>query len=86
MELCAARSMKRKRVSDMNKKMTFEAALVRLNEIVEKMESGDTPLDESLKLFEEGSELASFCYDKLSSAEQKIKTITEREDKTDGKN
>lgn len=85
MELCTARSMKRKRVSDMNKKMTFEAALARLNEIVEKMESGDTPLDESLKLFEEGSELASFCYDKLSSAEQKIKTITEREDIADGK-
>ncbi len=68
----------------MNKKTTFEAALARLNEIVEKMESGDAPLDESLKLFEEGSELASFCYEKLSTAEQKIRTITEREDKADG--
>ncbi len=76
--------MKRKRVPGMNKKMTFEAALSRLNEIVEKMENGDAPLDESLKLFEEGSELASFCYKKLSSAEQKIKTITEREERADG--
>lgn len=68
----------------MNKKTTFEAALARLNEIVEKMESGDATLDESMKLFEEGSELAAFCYDKLSSAEQKIKTITEQEGKSDG--
>ena len=73
-------------MSDMNKKMTFEAALARLNEIVDKMENGDTPLDESLKLFEEGSGLTSFCYEKLSSAEQKIKTITEREEKSDGQN
>lgn len=86
MEFCTAQSMKRKRVPNVNKKVTFEVALLRLNEIVEKMEGGDTPLDESLKLFEEGSELASFCYDKLSSAEQKIKTITESEDKADGKN
>jgi exodeoxyribonuclease VII small subunit len=70
----------------MNKKMTFESAVARLNEIVEQMERGDTTLDESLKLFEEGSALASFCYDKLSSAEQKIKTITEQEDKADGQN
>ena len=70
----------------MNKKMTFEAALARLNEIVDKMENGDTPLDESLKLFEEGSELASFCYEKLSSTEQKIKTITGREEKANGQN
>lgn len=68
----------------MNQKMTFEAALARLGEIVEKMESGDAPLDESLKLFEEGSKLASFCYGKLSSAEQKIKTIAEREGEADG--
>lgn len=64
--------------------MTFEAALARLSEIVDQMENGDASLDESLKLFEEGSKLASFCYGKLSSAEQKIKTITEREDQTNG--
>jgi exodeoxyribonuclease VII small subunit len=68
----------------MNKKMTFESALERLNEIVEQLESGEKPLDESLKLFEEGSALASFCYKKLSAAEQKIKTVTEQEEKKDG--
>ncbi|HCW80482.1 MAG TPA: exodeoxyribonuclease VII small subunit [Ruminococcaceae bacterium] len=70
----------------MNKKMTFESALERLNEIVEQLESGEKPLDESLKLFEEGSALASFCYKKLSVAEQKIKTVTEQEEKKDGQN
>ena len=54
---------------------------------MEKMESGDAPLDESLKLFKEGSALARLCYKKLSTAEQEIKTITEREeDRPDGKN
>lgn len=70
----------------MNKKMTFESALEMLNEIVEQLESGEKPLDESLKLFEEGSALASFCYKKLSAAEQKIKTVTEQEEKKDGQN
>lgn len=41
----------------MNKKMTFEEAAARLEEIVGQMESGETPLEESLKLFEEGSAL-----------------------------
>ena len=67
----------------MNKKMTFEAAAARLSEIVEQMESRNVPLDESMKLFEEGSALASFCYGKLSAAEQKIRTITEKEEPKD---
>lgn len=71
----------------MNQKMTFEAALARLNEIVEKLERGDETLDHSLKLFEEGSALAAFCYRKLSAAEQKIKKLSEpEEEETDGKN
>jgi exodeoxyribonuclease VII small subunit len=70
----------------MSKKMTFEAALSRLNEIVEQLERGDTPLEESLKLFEEGSALAASCYKKLSEAEQKVKTITEEEEKSNGEN
>lgn len=61
--------------------MTFEDALARLNEIVEQLERGDTPLEESLKLFEEGSALSAHCYKKLSEAEQKIKTITDAEEK-----
>jgi exodeoxyribonuclease VII small subunit len=78
--------MKRKLRAKMNKKMTFEAAVKRLSEVVDLLEKSDTPLEESMKLFEEGSELAAFCYHKLSEAEQKIKTITEKEELTDGQN
>lgn len=71
----------------MNQKMTFESGLTRLNEIVEQLERGDESLEDSLKLFEEGSALASFCYKKLSTAEQKIKKISELEEGgADGKN
>lgn len=69
----------------MNKKMTFEEALTKLNTIVNQLESGNEPLENSLKLFEEGSRLASFCYQKLNNAEQKIKQITELEN-TNGEN
>lgn len=69
----------------MNKRMSFEAATDRLGKIVEQLESGEKPLDESLKLFEEGSALVSFCYEKLSSAEQKIKALTEQEETSNGK-
>ena len=64
----------------MNKNMTFESAMKRLEEIVNKLESGSESLESSLKLFEEGSALASHCYGKLQNAEQKMKQITEFEE------
>ena len=60
----------------MNKNMTFETAMNKLNDIVTKLESGTESLETSLKLFEQGSELTAFCYQKLQTAEQKIKEIT----------
>ena len=70
----------------MNKNMTFESAMGKLNEIVNKLESGNESLESSLKLFEEGSALASLCYGKLQNAEQKIKQISEFEEIDGGKN
>jgi exodeoxyribonuclease VII small subunit len=63
----------------MNDSLTFEEAISKLNEIVTQLESGNESLENSLKLFEEGSHLASLCYQKLNNAEQKIKQITEME-------
>ncbi|MFU0833319.1 MAG: Exodeoxyribonuclease 7 small subunit [Oscillospiraceae bacterium] len=65
----------------MKQKMTFEKAVARLEEIVAQMESGETTLEESLKLFEEGSALSSLCYRKLAEAEQKIREIEELNEK-----
>lgn len=64
----------------MKKSMTFEAAMTELSQIVDRMESGEATLDESLKLFESGTKLATCCYDKLQNAEQKIKEISELEE------
>lgn len=54
------------------KKITYEQAMKRLEEIVKLLENGDLALEESMKLFEEGSKLAEFCTKQLSSAEQKV--------------
>ena len=49
--------------------MTFEAAFAQLEEIVDKLEVGDLPLDDALALFERGQRLAAFCGTKLDEAE-----------------
>ena len=54
----------------------FEETLARLEEIVRKHEGGETPLDESLGLFEEGVKLVRLCRDKLDEAERKITVLT----------
>ena len=54
------------------KEITFEAALERLEEIVEMLENGEAPLDESLTLFEEGVKLVKMCNDKLEKAENAV--------------
>lgn len=55
--------------------MSFEKKLTRLEEIVQKMESGEMALDESLKLFEEGVKLSKDCNTELNQAEQKVKKL-----------
>ena len=64
----------------MNKKKenNFESALKRLEEISDLLEKEDTPLEDSIKLFEEGIELKEFCEDKLKSAKLKIDKIVKR--------
>jgi len=65
---------------DTNNTMTFEAALARLEEIVRMLEAGSAPLDESLKIFEEGVSLVRFCGTKLDNAEQKLKILVKKQD------
>ena len=55
--------------------LEFEEALARLEEIVRLLEQGESTLDESLTLFEEGVKLARFCSNKLDEAEGKIEIM-----------
>lgn len=55
-----------------DKSFNFEKGIGRLEEIVEKLESGNLSLDDSLKYFEEGITLSRLCTQKLSDVEKKI--------------
>lgn len=55
---------------------TFEKAMTRLEQIVAALESGRCTLDDSLKLFEEGTKLTAYCSKLLKEAEQKIIKLT----------
>lgn len=55
--------------------MTFEQAYARLEEILEKMNSGKVSLDDSLKLYEEADQLIVSCNRRLQEAEQKIEVL-----------
>lgn len=57
-------------------KQNFEDSMRRLEQIVRAMENGDVPLDESLKLFKEGTDLVAHCSKMLDEAEMQVKLIT----------
>lgn len=54
---------------------TFEASMQRLQEIVRAMERGDVALEESLKLFQEGTELVRSCTKLLDEAQMQIRKV-----------
>ena len=56
----------------------FEAALARLEEIVKEMESGKLSLDDCMKRFEEGNELAGFCTKKLRDTQKKVEILLKK--------
>lgn len=57
----------------------FEKALIELNTLVEQMEQGDLPLEQSLTLFEQGINLTRDCQKALKSAQQKVQILLERQ-------
>ena len=64
------------------KKLSFEQAMGRLEEIVRLLERGETPLEESLALFEEGTALVKKCSALLDKAEQKVAKLLPGDDGT----
>ena len=55
--------------------LTFEKAYERLEQILEKMNAGNVPLEEALKLYEEADILLRSCHERLTTAEQKIEVL-----------
>ena len=58
------------------KRIKFEEAMQRLQEIVNKLESGEETLENSMKLFEEGAKLLRECTARLDQAEQTVTLLT----------
>lgn len=56
----------------------FEESLAELEQLVERMEQGNLPLEESLKLFERGVQLSRACQSALKDAEQKVQILLEQ--------
>ena len=63
------------RATKRSKEPGFESSLERLEEIVRRLEEGDLPLDESLRLFEEGVGLTRACAARLDEAERRIEIL-----------
>ena len=57
---------------------TFEAAQKELEDIVQRLESGEAPLDEALRLWQRGEELYRLCRERLDAAEGKIEELATR--------
>jgi exodeoxyribonuclease VII small subunit len=60
------------------KSVDFEQALGELETVVERLEHGELPLDEALKQFERGIELARGCQDALKQAEQRVEILLKK--------
>ncbi|MEM1130088.1 MAG: exodeoxyribonuclease VII small subunit [Pseudomonadota bacterium] len=56
--------------------MTFEEAMAELEAVVGRLETGDVPLEDSIKLYERGATLKAHCEARLKAAEEKVAAIT----------
>lgn len=61
---------------------TFEESLKKLESIVDQLEKGDLPLEESMKLFEEGVNLSAVCKQEIDAAEGKVQVLIKQRDGT----
>lgn len=55
--------------------ITFEQAMSKIQDILNKLEKGEVPLMEATKLFEEGLQLLTFCEKQLSNFEEKVDVL-----------
>jgi exodeoxyribonuclease VII small subunit len=59
----------------MGEKLSFEEAMRNLEDIVEKLEEGDVPLEEAISIYRKGMELSKLCHDKLKDVEEQLTQI-----------
>ncbi|MBM7651563.1 exodeoxyribonuclease VII small subunit [Neobacillus cucumis] len=65
------------------KTLTFEEAMAKLEQIVEKLEEGDVPLEEAITFYKEGMELSKLCHDKLKTVEEQLTQIITEDGRTE---
>jgi exodeoxyribonuclease VII small subunit len=65
------------------KKLTFEDAMIKLEQIVDKLEEGDVPLEEAIAFYKEGMELSKLCHDKLKSVEEQLTQMITEDGRTE---
>ena len=62
-------------------KMTFEDAMIELENLVDSLDKGDVSLDEAIAAYDRGSQLKDHCQKKLNEAKMKVETIQSSGDK-----
>ena len=71
--------MARKKPAEPQEEPSFEAALKRLEEVLDSLEHGDLPLEEARRAFEEGVQLVRFCHQKLDEVERRVEILLKDE-------
>ncbi len=71
--------MARKKPEEPQGEPNFEAALKRLEEVLDSLEHGDLPLEEARRAFEEGVKLVRFCHQKLDEVERQVDLLLKDE-------
>lgn len=66
-------------MSEAKTEMSFEQALGRLEQIVKALEGGNVPLEDLIKLFDEGTGLVKLCTEKLDKAEEKVRLLQQKD-------
>jgi exodeoxyribonuclease VII small subunit len=64
-------------------KLSFEEAMNKLEQIVDRLEEGDVPLEEAIQFYKEGMELSKLCHDKLKSVEEQLTQIITEDGRTE---
>lgn len=67
-----------------SKELSFEEAMKNLEEIVEKLEEGDVPLEEAISIYKQGMDLSRLCHTKLKSVEEQLTQILNEDGQLEG--